>query len=58
MMALHSEQVGGRFTMASAKRIRFLNFSRAFGSGFYLEGVENTSTESKISRSLRRCASI
>jgi len=30
MTALHSEQVGKRFTKASAKRIRFLKFSRAF----------------------------
>ncbi len=48
MTALHSEQVGRRFTKASAKRVRFLKFSRAFGSGFYPEGVENTSTESRI----------
>ncbi len=48
MTALHSEQVGRRFTKTSAKRIRFLNFSRAFGSGFYPEGVENTSTDSII----------
>jgi hypothetical protein len=48
MPALHSEQVGRRFTKALAKRIRFLKFSRAFGSGFYPEGVENTSTESRI----------
>ena len=48
MTALHSEQVGRCFTMASVKRIRFLNFSQAFGSGFYPEGVENTSTDSII----------
>ena len=45
---LPSGQVGKRFTMASVKRIRFLNFSQAFGSGFYPEGPENTSTDSII----------
>jgi hypothetical protein len=30
------------------KRIRFLNFSQALGSGFYPGGAKNTSTESKI----------
>jgi hypothetical protein len=46
--ALHSERAGRRFTKASVKRIRFLNFSPGFGSGCYPEGVENTSTESII----------
>src|SRR6266550_2165754 len=43
---LHSGQLGRRFTMASVKRIRFLNFLQALGSGFYPEGVENTSIDS------------
>ena len=34
--------------------MRFLNFSRAFGSSFYPERVENTSTESIIFK----CASV
>jgi hypothetical protein len=45
---LHSGQVGRRFTMGSVKRIRFLNFSQAFGSGFYPEGAENPSIDSII----------
>ena len=45
---LPSGQVGKRFTMASVKRIRFLNFSQVFGSGIYPEGPENTSTDSII----------
>jgi hypothetical protein len=37
--ALHSDQVGRFLTKAPVKRIRFLNFSLAVGSGFYPEGV-------------------
>ncbi len=43
---LHSGQVGRRFTMASVKRIRFLNFSQASGLASNQESGQNTSTES------------
>jgi hypothetical protein len=46
--ALHSERVGRCFRKASTKGMRFLNFSEDFGTGFYPERVENTSTESTI----------
>src|SRR6267143_3347950 len=46
MTATHSEKVGRCFRNASMKGMRFLNFSQDFGSGFYPERVEFTSTES------------
>ncbi len=39
---------------ASTRGMRFLNFSQDFGSGFYTEREENTSTESIIFK----CASV
>jgi len=45
MTALHSARVGRCFRKASTKAIPFLNFSEDFGTGFYPECVENTSTE-------------
>ena len=59
MTAMHSEKVGRCFRKASVKGMHFLNLPQDFGTGFYPERVENTSTESTIFQvSLGRCASI
>jgi hypothetical protein len=48
MTAMHSEKSIRCFRKASMKGMHFLNLPQDFGTGFYPERVENTSTESTI----------